>query len=162
MRKYYCIHFLWMLVSRLFSCWIELRIPSVLDGVSSPSCESGVIKHNTNCQNSVEHKHYGPNQEGTSKTLLMLHLYTYQIYCSDTNIPAIPIPVPTHIDVTATFFPRCLSSVSAVTTCRAPVHPRGCPKALCCQLSFPQDQDTYIAPPRGFNFEGSIPSFSMQ
>lgn len=38
--------------------------------------------------------------------------------------------MPTHIEVTATRLSWRRSSASAVTTCRAPVAPRGCPNAL--------------------------------
>lgn len=40
------------------------------------------------------------------------------------------LTVPTHIEVTATRLLDLRSSASAVTTCRAPVAPRGWPKAL--------------------------------
>lgn len=44
--------------------------------------------------------------------------------------------------------PLRFSSLSSVTTCLAPVQPRGWPRA--------------IAPPRGFTFSAGIPSFSTQ
>lgn len=44
---------------------------------------------------------------------------------SRTQTAAIPIPVPTHIDVTPTFLSVRFSSVNSVLTCLAPVHPSG-------------------------------------
>ena len=40
------------------------------------------------------------------------------------------LTVPTHMDITATLALRRRSSESAATTCRTPVQPNGCPKAL--------------------------------
>lgn len=48
----------------------------------------------------------------------------------------------------AHLFPLRFNSLSKVTTCRAPVQPRGCPRA--------------IAPPRGLTFSMGMPSFSTQ
>lgn len=45
-------------------------------------------------------------------------------------------------------FPLRLSSLSSVTTCRAPVQPRGWPRAM--------------APPLGFTFSSGMPNFSTQ
>lgn len=45
---------------------------------------------------------------------------------SETKTPAIPIPVPTHILVTATFCFLRFNSDKTVTTCLVPVQPRGC------------------------------------
>jgi hypothetical protein len=54
----------------------------------------------------------------------------YPHYCSFTNTPAMPIPVPTHILVTPIFWFRLLSSERRVTTCLVPVAPSGWPIAL--------------------------------
>ncbi len=52
---------------------------------------------------------------------------------------AAPIPVPIHIDTTPNFPLVLTSSGIKVAIWRAPVHPRGCPRA--------------IAPPLGLSFE---------
>lgn len=57
---------------------------------------------------------------------------------------AAPIPVPMHMDTTPNRAPVRRISYSNVATCRQPVHPRGCPRA--------------IAPPLGFTLRGSNPS----
>src|SRR5690606_30283213 len=50
-------------------------------------------------------------------------LTTYKT--SLTKIPAIPWPVPTHMEVTKIFFLVLLSSLKPVTTCLVPVQPSG-------------------------------------
>lgn len=52
------------------------------------------------------------------------------IYHSASKIAAIPIPLPTHIEITPNFFFVLLNSVNKVDTCLAPVAPRGCPNAI--------------------------------
>lgn len=49
---------------------------------------------------------------------------------SATKTAAMPIPVPTHIELTPTFFPVRLSSYRSVEIWRAPVQPKGCPNAI--------------------------------
>ena len=61
---------------------------------------------------------------------------------------AAPCPVPIHIEITPILPPVRFNSERRVPTMRAPVIPRGCPRAM--------------APPLGFNFLRSIPSFSTQ
>jgi len=63
------------------------------------------------------------------------------------KIPAAPIPVPIHIEITPYFLAVLSSSWKRVTTCLDPVLPRGCPIAM--------------APPLGFNFSLGIPKASM-
>jgi hypothetical protein len=52
------------------------------------------------------------------------HNYSFSINA------AAPIPVAVHIEITPYFFFYLLSSGKSVATYLAPVHPRGCPKAI--------------------------------
>ena len=58
------------------------------------------------------------------------------------------MPVPIHMDTKPYFPPVLFNSGSKVAICLAPVHPRGCPKA--------------IAPPLGLIFFSSIPNSFAQ
>lgn len=63
-------------------------------------------------------------EHGFSTTIdscAIVPVHTYK--SSLTKTPAMPIPVPTHIEVTATLAFLRLSSDSAVTTCLVPVQP---------------------------------------
>lgn len=66
----------------------------------------------------------------TTVFMTLIDYMDAKAYASETNTPAIPMPVPTHILVTATFCFRRLSSDRTVTTCLVPVAPSGCPIAL--------------------------------
>jgi len=80
------------------------------------------------------------------KTLFIFY-FPFQS-CSFSIIAAAPIPVPIHIEITPYFYFYLLNSGSKVAIYLAPVHPNGWPMA--------------IAPPLGFTFFISRPSFSQQ